>query len=207
MIMEPFEVYRYYLALRLHFTTDQYDVIERQGRIKASRQAFNKRKDLISIKKIADMYSDKEVVDFLVANFVSGDRWGGVFDIEAKERYGQWKRRIESLSYTFEQEISKLADICDRDNKPYTSIFKGTESTHPLLVKSYLRNDVSIETLVLLDKINNYTGELDKVYYDDLIWPDLSRIVKKYKPFLTVKVEKYYDIFRRRLRLSASQNC
>ena len=87
MIMEPFEVYRYYLALKLHFTTDQYDVIERQGRIRASRQAFNKRKDLLSIKRIADLYSDKEIVDFLVANFVSGDRWGGIFDIEAKDRY------------------------------------------------------------------------------------------------------------------------
>lgn len=203
MIMEPFEVYRYYLALRLHFTTDQYDVIERQGRIKASRQAFNKRRDLISIKKIADMYSDKEVVDFLVANFVSGDRWGGVFDIEAKDRYSEWKRRIESLTYTFEKELSKLAEICDRDNKPYTSIFQGTESTHPLLVKSYLRNDISIETLVILDKINNYTEELDKLYKDDLIWPDLSRIVKKYKPFLTVKIERYNDIFRRRFGSSS----
>lgn len=204
MIMEPFEVYRYYLALRLHFTTDQYDVIASQGRVRASRQAFNKRKDLLSIKRIADLYSDKEIVDFLVANFVTGDRWGGVFDIDAKDRYLDWKKRIESLTYTFDKELTKLAEVCDRDNKPYSSIFEGTENVHPLIVRSYLRNDISIETLVILDKINNYTDELDKVYKNDLIWPDMSRIIKKYKPFLTVKLEKYDDIFRRRFGSSTS---
>ena len=70
MIMEPFEVYRYYLALRLHFTTDQYDVIKQQGRVRASKNAFFKRKDLMSIQKVAKTYSDKDVVDFLIANFV-----------------------------------------------------------------------------------------------------------------------------------------
>ena len=67
--MEPFEVYRSYLALKLHFTTDKYDVIKQQGRVRASKQSFFKRTDLFSIKKIATDYSDKEVVDFLVANF------------------------------------------------------------------------------------------------------------------------------------------
>ena len=76
MIMAPFEVYRYYLALRLHFTTDSYDVIKQQGRVRATRNSFLKRKDLLSINRVAETYSDKDIVNFLVANFVSGDRWG-----------------------------------------------------------------------------------------------------------------------------------
>ena len=97
MIMEPFEVYRYYLALRLHFTTDNYNVIEQKGRVRATKNSFLKRKDLLSIRRVAETYSDKDIVDFLVANFVSGDRWGGVFDVESKERYQGWKKRIESI--------------------------------------------------------------------------------------------------------------
>lgn len=203
MIMEPFEVYRYYLALRLHFTTDKYDVIKQQGRVRASRQAFNKRKDLLSIKRVADTYSDKDIVDFLVANFVSGDRWGGIFDTEAKSRYTDWKRRIESLGYTFDSEISKLKEICDRDNLPYSAIFQPKADSHPIVVKAYLRNDISIETLVILDGINNYVEVLDSALSSDLIWPDISRTIKKYKPFLTVKKEKYDDIFRRRFGSSS----
>ena len=120
MIMEPFEVYRYYLALRLHFTTDKYDAIKQQGRVRASKQAFLKRNDLLAIRRVAETYSDKEVVDFLVSNFVSGDRWGGVFDVEAKERYTDWKRRIESMSYTFQKELSKVQLYCETKNLKFT---------------------------------------------------------------------------------------
>ena len=100
MNVDAYKVYRYYLALRLHFTTDQYDVVKQSGRVKASKQAFYKRKDLPAIRKVAETYSDHEVVNFLVANFVSGDRWGGVFDTDAKQRYTQWKKRLESITYT-----------------------------------------------------------------------------------------------------------
>ena len=73
--MDAFQVYKYYLALKLHFTTDKYDVIKQRGKVRASRQAFAKRNDLFSINKIAKNYSDEEVANFLIANFVSGDRW------------------------------------------------------------------------------------------------------------------------------------
>jgi hypothetical protein len=86
MTMDEFSVYKMYIALKLHFTTDKYDVVKQRGKVKASRQAFAKRTDLFSIRKISKTYSDEEVANFLVANFVSGDRWGGMFDIDAGER-------------------------------------------------------------------------------------------------------------------------
>jgi hypothetical protein len=108
--MDEYSVYKMYLALRLHFTTDNYDVIQQKGRVRASRQAYAKRKDLFSIRKIAKSYSDEEVANFLVANFVSGDRWGGMFDLEAGQRYKEWKKRVESLSYNFEQELDNIVN-------------------------------------------------------------------------------------------------
>ena len=96
--MEAFDVYRSYLALRLHFTTDKYDAIKQRGRVRATKQSFFKRTDLFNIRKIAETYSEKEIVDFLVANFVSGDRWGGVFDSEAKHNYLDWKRLSKNFS-------------------------------------------------------------------------------------------------------------
>lgn len=197
MIMEPFEVYRYYLALRLHFTTDKYDVIKQQGRVRASKQAFLKRNDLFSIKKVAETYTDKDIVDFLVANFTSGDRWGGIFDTEAKDRFQQWKRRIESMSYTFEKEVDKLNKVCLKHSVPFSALFQLSTSSHPYIIKAHLRHDVSIETLVILDELLGYVEELDTDLADDLIWPDLSRIIKKYKPFLTFNKEKYHGILRR----------
>lgn len=192
-----YEVYRYYLALRLHFTTDQYDVIKQRGRVRASRQAFYKRKDLLSIRKVAETFSEKEIVDFLVANFTAGDRWGGVFDISAKERYTDWKRRIESLAYTFEKEISKVNNFCEVKNLTFKECLQVSSNQHPYIIRMHLRNDVSIETLVILNKLFNFTEELDTKLKTDIVWPDLSRIIKKYDPFLTVDKEKYGRILRR----------
>lgn len=196
--MEPYDVYRSYLALRLHFTTDKYDVIKQQGRVRASKQSFFKRTDLFSIKKIAQEYSDKEVVDFLVANFVSGDRWGGVFDSEARENYLAWKRRMESITYTFTNEIDKLILHCEKLQKKFEDVFENGNQ-HPIILKLYLNKKVSIETLVILNKLNNFTDKLDLLLSSDLIWPDTSRIIKKYSPFISIDKEKYAAIIRTRL--------
>lgn len=192
-----YEVYRYYLALRLHFTTDQYDVIKQRGKVRASKQAFYKRKDLLSIRKVAETYSEKEIVDFLVANFTSGDRWGGIFDVSAKERYVNWKKRIESLSYTFEKEISRISQFCEKNNLTLNDCMVSTKDTHPYIIKAYLRGDISIETLVILNKLSPFVDALDKSLEGDLVWPDVSRIIKKYEPFLTLNKEKYNGILRR----------
>ena len=197
MIMEPFEVYRYYLALRLHFTTDSYNVIEQKGRVRATKNSFLKRKDLLSIRRVAETYSDKDIVDFLVANFVSGDRWGGVFDVESKERYQGWKKRIESISYTFKKEIDKAVMYADKLGITFNQLFYCNHGQHPFIIKMYLRNDISIETLVILNKLNNFTDQLDQDLKDDLVWPDTSRIIKKYSPFLEIKKDKYNEIYRR----------
>ena len=197
MIMEPFEVYRYYLALRLHFTTDSYNVIEQKGRVRATKNSFLKRKDLLSIRRVAETYSDKDIVDFLVANFVSGDRWGGVFDVESKDRYQGWKKRIESISYTFKKEVDKAAAYADKLGITFNQLFYCNHGQHPFIIKMYLRNDISIETLVILNKLNNFTDQLDQDLKDDLVWPDTSRIIKKYSPFLEIKKDKYNEIYRR----------
>jgi len=197
--MTPFDVYRSYLALRLHFTTDKYDVIKQQGRVKASKQSFFKRKDLFAIKKISETLQDKEVVDFLIANFISGDRWGGVFDIESKQNYTDWKRRIESMSYTFDKEVALLFDRLDTIGLDFKDAFAVTSSDHPIILKMYLKKTISIETLVILNKLNNFTEQLDISLKDDIMWPDVSRLIKKYSPFLNINKEKYESIVRARI--------
>ena len=197
--MEAFDVYRSYLALKLHFTTDKYDAIKQRGRVRATKQSFFKRNDLLNIRKIADKYSEKEVIDFLVANFVSGDRWGGVFDTEAKHNYFDWKRRMEAMSYTFKNDIDKIMFNCEKNNYKFDDVFYS-DTNHPIILRMYLGKHISMETLVILNNINNYTNRLDNVLKNDLVWPDVSRIIKKYQPFLKIEKEKYVRILRERLR-------
>lgn len=199
MIMDEFSVYKMYIALKLHFTTDAYDVIKQKGRVRASRQAFAKRTDLFSIRKISKNYSDEEVANFLVANFVSGDRWGGMFDSEAGQRYQMWKKKIESLSYNFTQDLDNLIQEMDDSALKIKDIFTVSKGQHPYIIKAFLRKTISLETLVILEKLNGFVEIFDKEISDTVVWPDVSRLIKKYKPFLILDLEKYDGIFRRRV--------
>ena len=196
--MDEFGVYKMYIALKLHFTTDNYDITKRNGKVKASRQAFAKRTDLFSIKKISKTYSDEEIANFLVSNFVSGDRWGGMFDSEAGKTYTEWKGKIESLTYNFIKDLDNLIDELDKDNLTFKDAFTITKSQHPYLLKMFLRKSVSLETMVILEKIFPYLEYFDKELDGDILWPDTSRLIKKYKPFLKFDKEKYNEIFRKR---------
>ena len=197
--MDEFGVYKVYIALKLHFTTDNYDIIKNKGRIKASKHAFAKRKDLFSIRKISKTYNDEEITNFLVSNFVSGNRWGGVFDSDAGKTYLAWKGRIESLSYIFTRELDELINNLETEGFTLQDAFTISNSQHPLLLKAYLRKTISIETLVILEKIYPYVEEFDTQLQGDILWPDISRMIRKYKPFLRIDKEKYNGIFRKRL--------
>jgi hypothetical protein len=198
--MDDFSVYRMYLALKLHFTTDNYDVIQQKGKVRASKSAFNKRKDLFSIKKIAKTYSDEDVANFLVANFVSGDRWGGMFDSEAGKRFIDWKKRTESLSYLFSTDIDKILLEIEENGVKFEDIFTISKGQHPYIIKAYLRKTITIETLVILDRIIGFVDKFDKNILDEVIWPDISRLIKKYKPFLKIDLEKYDRTLRDKIK-------
>jgi hypothetical protein len=198
-IMDSFEVYKHYISLKLHFTTDKYDVIQQKGKVRVSKQVFAKRKDLYAINKVAKTYSNKEVIDFLIANFVSGDRWGGIFNTEARETYLAWKKRIEGLTYIFETDLDNLEQELETKELKLDILFYCPKNEHPYIIKTYLRNSISIETLVILDKIYEFSHKFDKEIDDTIIWPELSRLIKKYQPFLLIDKEKFNGICRRRI--------
>ena len=204
--MDEYSVYKMYIALKLHFTTENYDVIAQRGKVRASRQAFAKRKDLYSIKKVSKTYSDEEVANFLVANFTSGDRWGGLFDSEASDRYADWKKRIESLSYIFTNDLDNLIEDLESENKQFEDAFKITKAQHPYIIKAFLRKTITLETLVILEKINPFLIHFDTDLSNDIMWPDISRLIRKYKPFLQFDKEKFNGILRRRIGYNIAED-
>ena len=63
-------------------------------------------------------------------------------------------------------------------------------------MKLYMRNDVSIETLVIMNKLNQFVHRNDELLSNDVMWPDISRLIKKYSPFLDVNIDKYKKLTR-----------
>jgi len=183
--MMPYDAYREYLALKNHFTKDNYDYFKYNKKVRATVQSFYKRKDRMWFEKISRQKSDQEVVDFFVSNFVScpdpETLWIGEMIKEGEERYQQWQKKIQSLSYFFKEESELLFE----ENK-FEDVFTCSKG-HPVLLKKYLSGKVSLETMVLLDKVFVYSKNFDKKLQDP-VWQTVSRRIKKYMPFINTDV-------------------
>lgn len=190
--MTDYEAYKMYMALRAHFQTETYDVIKQQGKIRASQKNYLGSGKSFSFQRLVKQYKDAEICDFMVANFVAGNRWGGVFDVDASRQYQDWKRKVESLRYQFTQEMQHLLDL-QRDRG--LDLFLVEEGQHPLILKEYYGNRVSLETLVILNRLTNFVADFDQSLKDTLMWPDTSRLIRKYQPFLRINLEQYQKIY------------
>lgn len=190
--MTEFQAYKMYLALKAHFQTDDYDVVKMQGRIRASRKSFDGAGKEFAFRRLVKLYSDEEICNFMVSNFITGNHWGGVFDIQASQRYADWKRRNESLGYVFEQELTKLFEEAADDG--VVNIFTAEPGKHPYILKAYLRQTVGPETLVILNRLTDFTTMVN--LDSDPVWPDVKRLIKKYRPFVKYQ-DKYQAIYER----------
>ena len=192
--MMPFDAYRCYLSLKNHFTKDHYDYHKYGGKTRATVQAFYKRKDRFWFEKFARSKNDKEVEEFFVSNFISSTdpatMWIGEMIREGEGRYTDWKKKVQSLSYTFKEETNSLFT----DNN-FDAMFTVDTPRHPQILKEYLGGKVSLETLVICDKILEYRKDWDKKL-NDPVWETVSRKIKKYKPFLNIHVPKYKKILK-----------
>lgn len=189
----PVDAYRCYLSLKNHFTKEKYDYHKYCGKSRASVETFYKRKDRFWFEKVVRNKSDKEVVDFFVANFVSCDDpqtlWIGEIMKEGEGRYTSWKKRNQSLTYVFRDEVEKLFQ-----NQKVDHIFDCSKG-HPILLKRYLSGDISLETMVICDKVFKYSNNFDKKLKDP-VWESVSMKVKKYNSFLNIDVFRYRKILK-----------
>ena len=191
--MTPYQVYCEYLAQKSHFSNVNYDYFKYNKKVRATITSFNRRSDKYWFEKTSRKYNDKEVVDFLVSNFVAADSpsnlWIGSIINSGERTYQEWMRRQQSLTYLFKEQSNELLS-----NNELESVFDCSKG-HPILLKRYLGGDVSLETLVIFEKIFSFRRKFDKKL-DDPVWEIVSLKIEKYRPFLNIDMFKYKKILR-----------
>ena len=191
--MAPFEVYCEYLALKNHFSNPKYDYFKYNKKVRATITSFNRRKDRYFFERTSRKLSDKEVVDFLVSNFAYSDNvqnlWIGSLINEGERNYAEWTKRQQSLTYLFREQSSELFSENELE-----SVFDCSKG-HPPVLKMFLGGKISLETLVIYDKIFLFGNTFDKKLLDP-VWESVSLKLKKYSPFINIDVFNYRKILR-----------
>ena len=189
----PFETYQAYLGMKSHFTNPKYDFIKYGGKSRATITSFNKRKDKYWFEKTSRKYSDQEIIDFLLSNFINATNpqnlWIGEIINSGERTYAEWKMRQQSLTYMFTEQSENL--LSENDLEKVFNCSKG----HPIVLKKYLGGEISLETLSILEKVFSFKGKFDKKLKDP-VWETVSMKLKKYLPFLNINVFQFKKVLR-----------
>ena len=181
--MEPIDVYLMYCAMKAHFSKNDYDFLTYKGKSRVPRNSFYKRKDRIFFVKLSKKYEEYEdIKNYFVANFVT-ERNGYIANFN-DENYKIWKDRRSNFYDIFTEEIRPFV-------KDFNPIFKVKNSEHPFLLKEYLGKRVSLETLIILDELLEFTINWNRSLAEDYIWYDINKLMKNYKRFLTIDKNQY----------------
>ncbi len=183
--MTPIEAYQLYTALWSHFTST-YDFQKYNGKLKYARAGYEKSKHKHQFNKLA---KHPDPMGLVLSNLIfDTDIWvGRLFEEESKTIWQQWKKRQDSLSYEFSENVKVLV----------YSDFRVIHGQHPNLLHLYLRGKVCIETLVILDDLLNLGEYWNKRLNGDPVWDLVHLRIRKYKPFLSYDKEKMEKIFKK----------
>ena len=181
--MQPIDVYLMYCAMKAHFGKTDYNFIKYGGKSRVPRNSFFKRKDRYFFVKLSKKYkTENEIRNYFVANFMMEQR-GYVANFN-DENYEKWQNKQNNFHDIFTNEIQPMI-------QDFNSLFEIKKSEHPKLMKEYLGKRISLETLIILDELVEYSKKWNEHLKDDILWPDLKKLMNNYKWFLTFDKKQY----------------
>jgi hypothetical protein len=178
--MDGYKAYRYYLAIKLHFTTDKFNVFTNHGAVKYSRERFSNRNDRYIFDKLARKFkTDKEYIQFLASNYMYGNPDVVYSGQEAEDNYIEYIRIKQSITKIFNDDTQIILREFEKNN------INCTNNQLPIIISLYISNKIKLESLRILDdKLNllhNLKMENQTLYK---MFDDLLRVVEKSKGFV-----------------------
>lgn len=185
--MTPFEAYCDFLAIKRHFQNEDYDYFRYNGKLKLSNDSFEKRRDKFYFYKLSKKKNAKELI---LSNMIRDSNvWIGdlVQEKMCDDVYLKWKQRQESMTYNYQKELDELDTEFDKN-------FIVENGEYPILLKKYFHGKVSIDTMVVLNKLVKYIPKWTKEIDDSIVWPSERLKILKYEPFLKADIFKLKKI-------------
>jgi len=183
-IMEPYDAFRFYQSMKLHFESDSYDAIKYNYKTSVKPQSFWKRRDKYFFAKVGKKFDDaSELIKYYVSYFIQDKNWIGDM-LDDDDTYRLYQKRMQSLGYIFEQDMNTLAELGNFDQ------VLDSSDGHPQIITSYMSGDINIESVVILNQLTGFMNRANKEITETIVWPDVSRKIRKYSPFVSYDLEK-----------------
>jgi hypothetical protein len=105
---------------------------------------------------------------------------------DGERNYLDHKRIQESIHRVFSIDINKL----NEQGEMFDNFFKSNDGQLPLVIKIWMQEEISLETVVILNSIFGFIQRESEKVTDTIIWPDTKRKIEKYTPFVNYNKDK-----------------
>lgn len=179
--MDGFKAFKYYTAIKLHYTNPKFDVFVNRGRVKGSFSSFTNRNDRMLFEKIARQFpNDKDCIQYIAANFMYGNPNLVYHADEAMDNYKEYIRRKQAITRIFAVDLATIIDSgADYD-------FSGQKI--PDVIQLLMAKKISLETIVILNDMDGIVEKMKQSSVALLMGDELLKIEKS-KGF--VKYDSY----------------
>ena len=170
----------------MHFTQDAYNYFKYNGKVNSNQNSFENRKDRNMFYSLS---KKKDVDKYILANMLDNPKiWvGDLLSEQAEQRYKDFLKIEESLTYHYKSELKQLSEDFD-------SNFKVKDGQRPHLLRLYNTGKISIQTMTILSKIVDYIPYWDKKLADNNLWPPNRIKIQKFQPFMQIDEKKFKEI-------------
>jgi len=194
--VDGFKAYKYYIAVKLHYTKDSFDVFKNRGNLKGTREAFNARNDRMMFDKLARKYPvDKDLIQYYVANFAYGNDAAVYSFDDAESNLLEWNRRKQSITKIFQDDCNKIIlDACKNKIKS-SAVLNLTNKGYCSILKLFLGNQITLETIRIIDDMLPVLHSWKQNESMLLLWENEIRRIEKSKGFVTYDRDKIVKVF------------
>ncbi len=171
-------VFRLYLAVKVHFSCEKYDVVKQNARVNNSTwEDLEKRNDAKIISSFAKHFNTtQECASFMVANLAHGNVYPFGDEEKSFDILKNWQRKRQSLTKIFKDDIATLDDL----NLTYQELIDSAYDVPKLFV--LLKNrKISLESICVFEQLNPF---VDKWRKDQPLWKNDFLRIKKLSSFV-----------------------
>lgn len=194
--LSGYGAYKLFLALKAHFGSEKYDFFKFQGKVKASKEAYQKRHDKYFFEKLTKQYDAMELRDFYVANLIEGNMY--VTDMMGETAHSHHithQAYKQALTYKFGEELDRIYE------HGILRTFSWQKGEYPWILQLYMQHTISLETLVILDSlVPGYKNKFDRHLKGDVLWSVIRLQMEKMKPFVKFDNDKVSTVFKEKIR-------
>ena len=199
---KTFNAWITYQALYAHFTKSRkggYDYFKYNGKLNMNEASMEKQFAKLAGKgggwsvhramfnKLGTTFENKEdLLFFFLSQFTNDITYPDRFD---SDLYNEYKERMNNFHFYLKRDTEEIIKYMKEYDKTFDEMFIAEKVNHPPILKLGLSRTISLETFTTLDIILNFLPNIEKNLIDPAS-KDFIKLVRNYKPFLSINVEK-----------------